>query len=79
MENLEKEFSARRLAHLFTILSVKMTDYYRTLAQNEINFIWDSPEKRAEDAVQDLYNRDYPRFLRLYEIAYQELAQRGEF
>ena len=80
---LEKEFNARKLAHVFTILKAKLIDYYQTLEQTEVNFMDflrdDTPEKKAQQMVEYLYNNCRKDFWQLYEVAYNELATRGEF
>lgn len=80
---LEREFSEYKLAHIVAILKVKMIRYYEVLLANSpqlpIFMGGDTPEKCANRDIEELYNRDVNRFIELYELAYQELAQEGDF
>lgn len=80
---LEREFSEYKLAHIVAILKVKMIRYYEVILANSPqlpSFMGgDTPEKCANRDIKNLYNTDLHRFMDLYEQAYQELAQEGDF
>lgn len=80
---LEREFSNRKLSHIFVILRAMLIRYYEVVLANSPQipaFLGgDTPEKCADRDIEELYNRDIKQFMELYEKAYQELAQYGEF
>ena len=80
---LEREFLQYRMAHIIAILRAKMIRYYEVVLANTPQipaFLGgDTPEKCADRDIEELYNRDIVKFMELYEKAYQELAEYGEF
>lgn len=80
---LEREFLQYRMAHIVAILRAKMIRYYKVVLANKPQipaFLGgDTPEKCADRDIIALYNRDIKQFMEMYERAYQELAQYGEF
>ena len=77
---LENEFEERKALHKYSVLMAKMISYYETIMANEIQIPFfmtdDTPETRAEKAVRDVFNRDKNEFNRLYELAWQEIAEK---
>lgn len=77
--NLEQEFEQFKALHKYAILKAKIMDYYRTIRQNEVNipeFMDDfAPERLADIELRKLVLSDMGKFNRLYEIAYEELAE----
>ena len=80
---LEREFSARKLAHIVTVLRVKMIRYYEVILANQPQipaFLGgDTPEKCADRDIENLFNTDINKFFEMYEKAYQELANETDF
>ena len=83
MITLEQEFAGYKMAHIVAILKAKMIRYYEVVLANTVQLPTfmggDTPEKCADRDIEELYNRDINEFYRLYELAYQELAENGEF
>jgi len=73
--NLEREFEEYKAQHKYSVLVAKMISYYETIMADEILLPFDTPEKRATESVDKLYNRDKNEFNRLYEIAWNEIAE----
>lgn len=72
---LEQEFEEYKAQHKYSVLVAKMIDYYETIMADEILLPFDTAEKRAIESVGELYNRDKNEFNRLYEIAWNEIAE----
>ena len=76
---LADEFEQYKAQHKYSVLMAKMIDYYATIMENELqipDFMDDdTPEKRAEKDIRNLYNRDKNEFNRLYEVAWAEIAE----
>ena len=73
--SLEREFEEYKAQHKYSVLVAKMIDYYETIMADEILLPFDTPESRAEKSVMELYNRDKGEFNRLYEVAWQSIAE----
>ena len=80
---LEREFTNRKMSHIVVVLRAMLIKYYEvTLAKSPQlpSFMGgDTPEKCADKEIEHLYNTDLNKFLDMYEKAYQELAQLGDF
>ena len=72
--DLGREFEEYKAQHKYSVLMAKMINYYETIMQDEILLPFDTPEKRAEESIKELYNRDKNEFNRIYEIAWQEIV-----
>lgn len=72
---LAREFEEFKAQHKYSVLLAKMITYYETVMANEILLPFDTPEKRATKDIAELYNRDKYEFNRLYELAWQEIAE----
>lgn len=72
---LAKEFEEYKTQHKCSVLLARMITYYETIMANEILLPFDTPEKRAQDSIRELYNRDKNEFNRLYEKAWEEIAE----
>ena len=79
MLSLEDECMQRIALHKYAILKAKIMDYYRTIRQGEVNipeFMDDfAPERLADIELRKLVLSDMDKFNRLYEVAYEELAE----
>ena len=82
MTSLEREFEEFKALHKFAILKAKITQYYRDLEDGQVlvpDFlrIGQMPEDLAERDIKALVlkNDNLAEFNRLYEIAYQDLAE----
>ena len=81
---LEQEFKKEVAAHKCRILKTRLIEYHRALDGGTINipYFLDyySPECKADrDLIKlILLNDGLKEFDRLYELAYTELANRGE-
>lgn len=76
--SLEFEFNIYKMIHKTTILQAKMTNHFRDLQETGIQipfFMQKSPEKRAEEEVQNLLCRNPQAFETLYQGAWQEYAE----
>lgn len=76
--SLEFEFNIYKMIHKTTILQAKMTNHYRDLQGTGIQipfFMQKSPEKRAEEEVQNLLERNKEAFESLYLSAWNEYAE----
>lgn len=79
---LEKEFQFFKLQHMYDILFIRITNYYRDLQTTGVclpQFMVEKPEDLAKKELSNILadnNREY--FYNLYEKAYQELAVVGE-
>ena len=73
---LAREFEEYKAQHKYSVLMAKMIVYYETIMANEILLPNDTPEKRAEESIRELYNRDKNEFNRLYELAWKEIAEK---
>lgn len=76
--SLEKEFEIYKMIHKATILQAKMTNHFRDLQETGVQipfFMQDSPEKKAENEVQNLLCRNPLAFESLYQSAWQEYAE----
>ena len=77
---LAREFEEFKALHKYSVLMGKMINYYETIMANEIQLPPcfnnnDTPEKRAEREVRALFYRDKNEFNRLYEKAWQDIAE----
>ena len=76
--DLYYEFEEHKALHKYSVLMAKMINYYETIMADEIKipeFLTDdTAEKRAKDSIKELYNRDKQEFNRLYEEAWEEIA-----
>lgn len=75
-ESLEREFTYYKFKHQYRVLLDKVTDYYKTLEQSEINLsgiYHKTPEQRAKDDILHIIKTDVNKFHGLYEKAYMEL------
>lgn len=83
MMTLEREFYFTKVAHIVAILKAMMIEYYEVVLADTVQLPpfmgGDTPEKCAERDIEELYNRDINSFFELYEKAYAELSERGEF
>lgn len=76
--SLEDEFKIYRDMHKISILQAKLIAYYRTIQESGIKipfFMLESPEKRAEIEVQELFDKDKETFDSLYEKAWEQYAE----
>lgn len=76
--SLEFEFNIYKMIHKTTILQAKMTNHFRDLQETGIQipfFMQKSPEKRAEEEVQNLLERNKEAFESLYLSAWNEYAE----
>ena len=76
--SLEDEFKIYADIHKTAILQAKMTTYYRAIQESGITipfFMLESPEKRAEREVQELFDKDKDAFNALYEQAWAQYAE----
>ena len=76
--SLEFEFNIYKMLHKITILQAKMTNHFRDLQETGIQipfFMQKSPEKRAEEEVQNLLERNKEAFESLYLSAWNEYAE----
>lgn len=76
--SLENEFKIYRDMHKISILQAKLIAYYRTIQESGIMipfFMLESPEKRAEIEVQELFDKDKETFDSLYEKAWEQYAE----
>jgi hypothetical protein len=76
--SLEFEFNIYKMVHKTTILQAKMTNHFRDLQETGIQipfFMQKSPEKRAEEEVQNLLERNKEAFESLYLSAWNEYAE----
>lgn len=82
VSRLEFEFSDYKVIHMLAILKAKMIMYYEIVLADTVQLPpfmgGDTPEKCADRAVKELYERDINEFVNMYEKAYRELAQMGE-
>ena len=80
---LEREFSKYKVLHMFAVLKAKLIMYYEVVLANAVQLpSWmggDTPEKCADREIENLYNTDINKFIKMYEKAYQELALQGDF
>lgn len=72
---LTDEFVQYKAQHKYSVIMAKMIEYYTIIMQDELLLPFDTPEKRAEKAVRELYNRSKEEFDRLYEKAWNEIAE----
>lgn len=82
MTSLEREFEEFKALHKFAILKAKITQYYRDLEDGQVlvpDFLrtGQRPEDLAERDIKALVLKkdNLAEFNRLYEIAYQDLAE----
>lgn len=76
--SLEAEFKIYKDIHKVTILQAKMTKHFRDLQETGIQipfFMQKSPEKRAEEEVQKLLDKNREAFESLYLGAWNEYAE----
>ncbi len=76
--SLEDEFKIYVKIHKATILQAKMTNHFRDLQETGVQipfFMQKSPEKRAEEEVQNLLNKNREAFESLYLGAWNEYAE----
>jgi hypothetical protein len=76
--SLEFEFNIYKQIHKTTILQAKMTNHFRDLQETGIQlpfFMQKSPEKRAEEEVQNLLEKNKEAFESLYLSAWNEYAE----
>ena len=76
--SLEKEFELYKQIHKATILQAKMTTYYENLQNTGItipDFMQTPPCKLAEKAVLDLICYSPKMFEKLYNKAWDEVAE----
>ena len=76
--SLEAEFKIYKDIHKVTILQAKMTNHFRDLQETGIQipfFMQKSPEKRAEEEVQNLLCKNKEAFESLYLGAWSEYAE----
>jgi hypothetical protein len=76
--SLDAEFKIYKDIHRMTILQAKLITYYRTVQESGIKipfFMLESPEKRAEREVQELFDKDKETFNALYEKAWAQYAE----
>lgn len=76
--SLEFEFNIYKMVHKTTILQAKMTNHFRDLQETGIQipfFMQKSPEKRAEEEVQNLLEKNKEAFESLYLSAWNEYAE----
>lgn len=76
--SLEDEFKIYRDMHKTTILQAKMTNHFRDLQETGIQipfFMQKTPEKRAEEEVQNLLDKNREAFESLYLSAWNEYAE----
>lgn len=75
---LEDEFEIYKNEHKKRILQAKMTIFYRDKNQTGVKipfFMTKTPEKRAEEDVEKLFNQSPFTFNELYERAWCEFAE----
>ena len=82
MGQLEQEFEEYKALHKFAILKSKIMQYYRDLEVNQVlvpdfQRQHETPEALADRDLRCLVLRkdNLQEFNRLYEIAYQEMAE----
>lgn len=82
MGQLEAEFEEMKALHKYAILKGKLIRYYQDLEENQVlvpDFmrIHETPEALADRALKCLVLRrdNLEEFNRLYELAYQEIAE----
>jgi hypothetical protein len=76
--SLEFEFEIYKMIHKTAILQAKMTNHFRYLQETGIQipfFMQKSPEKRAEEEVQNLLCKNKEAFESLYLGAWSEYAE----
>lgn len=87
MITLEEEFKKEVAAHKCRVLKAKLIEYHRTIdgVSDGVNipYFMDyySPESKANRDILMLVllNDGLKEYDRLYELAYQDFAKRGEF
>lgn len=75
---LEYEFQIHKEEHQKRILQAKITAYYQAKQESGIKipfFMQKSPEKKAQEDVELLFNKAPHAFEQLYERAWQEYAE----
>ena len=82
MGQLEREFEEYKALHKFAILKCKIMQYYRDLEENQVlvpdfQRSHETPEALADRDLRCLVLRkdNLQEFNRLYELAYQEIAE----
>lgn len=80
--NLEQEFKQYKAVHKYMILKCKIMQYYKDLEADKVTVpdfqrIGERPEDLADRDLKALILRDdnLQEFNRLYELAYQDLAE----
>lgn len=76
--SLEFEFNIYKMIHKTTILQAKMTNHFRDLQETGVQipfFMQKSAEKRAEEEVQNLLEKNKEAFESLYLSAWNEYAE----
>lgn len=86
IETLESEFEKYKAVHKYTVLKAKLIQYFSDLEDDQVNVpdfmrIGQRPEDKADAELRRLLCTPggFREFNRLYEIAYEDLAQKGEF
>lgn len=82
MGQLEAEFEEYKALHKYAVLKCKLVKYYQDLEQGQVlvpDFLrlHETPEALADRALKCLVLRrdNLQEFNRLYELAYQEIAE----
>lgn len=76
---LEREFEKYKALHKYAILKVKLVQYFRDLEEDlpqipDFMRKGETPEDKADIALRHLV-MDFEKFNRLYETAYNDLAE----
>lgn len=76
--SLEKEFEIYKMVHKTTILQAMMINHFRDLQETGVQipfFMTKSPEKRADEEIENLLYKNPMAFESLYLGAWQEYAE----
>ena len=80
--SLEKSFEFYKLQHMYDILFIRITNYYRDLQTTGVTlpeFMVEAPDVLARREMNNiLANSNKEDFYNLYEKAYQDLAMLNE-
>ena len=78
-KELTKKFEERKAVHKYSVLMSKLIKDNEFIMANEVNIPdfmgGDTPEKRAERQIREIYNLGIDNFNRAYEIAWNEIAE----
>ena len=76
---LANEFEQYKAQHKYSVLMAKLIQDNEFIMANEVNIPefmgGDTPEKRAEGQIREIYNLGIDNFNRAYERAWNEIAE----